>query len=187
MLEYLEEFCTQPKANYFINYFTVSKNHSIQTQVLQAFSNPGDSLGYAAYADKWISSEIITEVFLDFCARTRQKESEMYLKTLSGTFSHALVALTHLNSKLAICGSLDNTFKAASKATLTNKDRQKSKEPKGCILSVLNEDNLIMSWVSLLNSNNSRAFFTNFPWVIITIIVALLPEPHTNAEITKLL
>ncbi|KAG2045396.1 hypothetical protein BDR06DRAFT_852815, partial [Suillus hirtellus] len=95
---------------------------------LQAFSNPGDSLGYA---DKCISSEIITEVFSDFCAGTRQKESEMYLKTLS-----------------AICGSLDNTFKAASKETLINKDRQRSKEPKGGILSVQNEDNLIIAAVA---------------------------------------
>ncbi|KAG2033048.1 hypothetical protein BDR03DRAFT_985296 [Suillus americanus] len=107
----------QPKANNIVNYFTGGKSCSSQTQVLQEFLDPGNSLGYA---DKWISDKVITEVFVDFTVRTRQKET--------------------------ICGSLDNTFKAASKAMLTNKDRQKSRELKGGILSVLNEDNQIMSW-----------------------------------------
>lgn len=48
----------------------------------------------------------------------------------------------------AICGSLDNTFKAANKATLTNKDGQKTREIKGGILTVLNESNKIIAWVS---------------------------------------
>lgn len=48
----------------------------------------------------------------------------------------------------AICSSLDNTFKAANKATLTNKDGQKTREIKGGILTVLNESNKIIAWVS---------------------------------------
>jgi hypothetical protein len=48
----------------------------------------------------------------------------------------------------AICGSLDNTFKAANKATLTSKDGQKAREIKGRILTVLNESNEIIAWVS---------------------------------------
>ncbi|KAG2738225.1 hypothetical protein P692DRAFT_201842822 [Suillus brevipes Sb2] len=45
-----------------------------------------------------------------------------------------------------MCGSLDNMFKAANKATLTDRDHQKSRELKGGILSVLNEDNQIILW-----------------------------------------
>lgn len=173
MLEYLEEVSRQPKANNIVNYFTGGKGCSSQIHVLQEFSDPGNSLGYA---DKWISDEVITEVFVDFTARTRQKESELYLKTLSGTFSYDLVNSTHLNSTLAICGSLDNTFKAANKATLTNKDRQKSRELKGGILSVLNEDNQIVSWVSSKSSNDSLP--TDFPWFVTTTIIALLSDSH---------
>ncbi|KAG2050296.1 hypothetical protein BDR06DRAFT_974662 [Suillus hirtellus] len=124
MLEYLEVFQIQPTYNAnsrLTNYFSGSKS---AVKTLQAFSSTSNPL---AYADKSILGEIITEVFLDFCTCTRQKESREYLKTSS-----------------AICGSLNNTFKAATKATLTNKDRQKSRELKGRILSVLNEDNQII-------------------------------------------
>lgn len=81
MLEYLEVFQTQPTCNAnsrLTDYFSGSKS---AVKTLQAFSSASDPL---AYADKSISGEIITEVFLDFCARTRQKESGEYLKTLSG-------------------------------------------------------------------------------------------------------
>ncbi|KAG1849139.1 hypothetical protein DFJ58DRAFT_662610 [Suillus subalutaceus] len=137
MLEYLKVFQIQPTCNAnsrLTNYFSGSKS---AVKTLQAFSSASDPL---TYADKSISGEIITEVFLDFCTRTRQKESGGYLKTLS-----------------AICGSLDNTFKAASKATLTDKDRQKSRELKGGILSVLNEDNQIISWVSAVTADITGA------------------------------
>jgi hypothetical protein len=77
---------------------------------------------------------------------------------------------------LAICGSLNNTFKAANKATLTNKDRQKLRELKGGILSVLNEDNQIVSWVSSKSSNDSLP--TDFPWFITTTIIVLLSDLH---------
>ncbi|KAG0694810.1 hypothetical protein DFH29DRAFT_1006019 [Suillus ampliporus] len=110
MLEYLEAFHAQPTCrvnNQLTNYFSGGKS-TAGAQMLQAFSVASDPLGYA---DKSISGEMITEVFLDFCVRTRQRESGAYLKTLS-----------------AICGSLDNTFKAAR------------------ILSVLNEENQIISW-----------------------------------------
>jgi hypothetical protein len=88
MLEYLEEVSRQPKANNIVNYFTGGKGCSSQIHILQEFSDPGNSLGYA---EKWILDEVITEVFVDFTACTRQKESELYLKTLSGTFSYDLV------------------------------------------------------------------------------------------------
>jgi hypothetical protein len=74
----------------------------------------------------------------------------------------------------AMCGSLDNTFKAANKATLTDRDRQKSRELKGGILSVLNEDNQIISWVSFDNDSPKVSLdtFSSVP------SVALLPDTH---------
>lgn len=128
MLEYLEAVraheCQNDSKNTLGNYFNSASVTS--GRHLQAFSEPDDPLGYG---DKSISRDTITEVFIDFSTRTRQNESANYLKSLS-----------------AICASLDNTFKAANKATLTNKDGQKMKEIKGGILTVLNEGNEIISW-----------------------------------------
>ncbi|KAG0692104.1 hypothetical protein DFH29DRAFT_883083, partial [Suillus ampliporus] len=92
--------------------------HTTRKSLLQEFSDPNDLLGYG---DKTSS--------LIFRHATRENESAKYLRSLS-----------------AICGSLDNTFKTASKATMTNKDGKKMNELKGGLLSVLNEDNQIMSW-----------------------------------------
>ncbi|KAG2059578.1 hypothetical protein BDR06DRAFT_1003175 [Suillus hirtellus] len=134
MLEYLEAVSTYESSNSsdsrtlgLGHYF----NHGAAGGMtagsgLQAFSEPDDQL---SYDNKSISHEIITEVFVDFSTRTRQNESALYLKSLS-----------------AICGSLDNTFKASNKATLTNKDGQKTREIKGRILTVLNESNEIIAW-----------------------------------------
>ncbi|KIJ12147.1 hypothetical protein PAXINDRAFT_15062 [Paxillus involutus ATCC 200175] len=88
------------------------------------FSPPDDVHGYA---DKSISHEMVTEIFLDFANRTRHVESETYLKTLRTR-----------------CSSMDSTFRASGKAVLTDANRQKSKELKGGILSVINEENEIV-------------------------------------------
>jgi hypothetical protein len=88
MLEYLEVFQMQPTCNTnsrLTDYFSGSSKSAVKT--LQAFSSASDPL---AYADKSISGEMITEVFVDFCMRTRQEESGGYLKTLSGKFTKIL-------------------------------------------------------------------------------------------------
>ncbi|KAF8240650.1 hypothetical protein L208DRAFT_1231515, partial [Tricholoma matsutake] len=59
------------------------------------------------------------------------------------------------NLILGMCLSLDNTFKLAVKVTIVNKDRTHTKVMKGGILSMLNEDNEIMSWVSQSIMSNS--------------------------------
>ncbi|KAG1826920.1 uncharacterized protein BJ212DRAFT_1474126 [Suillus subaureus] len=125
MLEYLEAFSTYESSNSsnsltLGHYFNgTAGGMTVGRQLgLQVFSEPDDQL---SYDNKSISHEIITKVFLDFMTHTRQNESMLYLKSLS-----------------AICSSLDNTFKAANKATLTNKDGQKAREIKGGILTVLN-------------------------------------------------
>ena len=46
------------------------------------------------------------------------------------------------------CLSLDNTFKSAAKATVVDKSKGRTKLLKGGVLSVLNEKNEIISWVS---------------------------------------
>lgn len=48
----------------------------------------------------------------------------------------------------AICMNLDNTFKAANKATVVDSAKNHMKLMKGGILSVINEINLIISWVN---------------------------------------
>ena len=91
---------------------------------------------------------MITEVYLDFVARTRQVESMSYLRTLSSTLSELPGSLILTRTGTAICGSMDSTFKALGKALLTDANQQKSKELRGGILSVINEENEIVAWVS---------------------------------------
>ncbi|KAJ7077700.1 hypothetical protein B0H15DRAFT_954994 [Mycena belliarum] len=93
---------------------------------LEAFSAPYDGTGYNM---KSITDDLITDVFLEFCSRTRIEECGRYLRTLE-----------------AICLNLDNTFKAASKATVVDPAKAHTKLMKGGILSVLNELNQIISW-----------------------------------------
>jgi hypothetical protein len=48
----------------------------------------------------------------------------------------------------AICISLDNTFKITAKATVVDKNGTHTRLLKGGILSVINEANEIIAWVS---------------------------------------
>lgn len=48
---------------------------------LQVFSDPYDT---HKYNDKPISHDIVSEVFLEFVSGTRERESEEYLRTLTG-------------------------------------------------------------------------------------------------------
>ncbi|KAG6379441.1 hypothetical protein JVT61DRAFT_11916 [Boletus reticuloceps] len=98
----------------------------ITANMLKPFSTPDDPQGYA---DKSISHEVITEVFLDFSGRTRQAESQLYLRSLPTR-----------------CGSIDSTFKSASKATITDSHCRRSKELRGGILSMINEKGKIVAW-----------------------------------------
>ncbi|KAJ7157998.1 hypothetical protein C8R43DRAFT_1180381 [Mycena crocata] len=97
-----------------------------KTCILQTFSTPDDSNGYN---DKSITDDLISDVFLLFSNRTRIAESTKYLQTLS-----------------AVCMNLDNTYKVAKKATVVDESRARTKLMKGGILSILNENNIIISW-----------------------------------------
>lgn len=54
---------------------------------------------------------------------------------------------TVANSHGGECISLDNTFKAAKKAVVLEKTKERTKLLKGGILSILNEKNEIIGWV----------------------------------------
>jgi hypothetical protein len=53
----------------------------LRVQNLSKFSGPHDVDGYA---DRPITDDTITDLFLEFSERTRQRESENYLRTLTG-------------------------------------------------------------------------------------------------------
>lgn len=133
MLEYLTFFCSR-KPNLFG-----------QEPQLTMFSKPNVEVGYN---DVPITSDMITDVYLDFVEQTRQVESADYCKTLTGIEANPLYEIQTLdNLFLAVCLSLDNTFKSAGKAVVVEKDKSHTKLMKGGILSTLNESNEILSWV----------------------------------------
>ncbi|KAK6992885.1 hypothetical protein R3P38DRAFT_3224861 [Favolaschia claudopus] len=106
-------------------YLNTYNSHSFQT-ALELFLAPNDRLGYN---DKSISNDMISDIFRDFTKQTREPECSKYLCTLS-----------------VICMNLDNTFKAAKKATVANSSKARTQLMNGGILSVLNEQNEIIAW-----------------------------------------
>ncbi|KAJ6484175.1 hypothetical protein C8R45DRAFT_931628 [Mycena sanguinolenta] len=96
-----------------------------QTSIIP-FSSPSKE----GYNDKSISDELIREVYMAFVNRTRSGESIEYLQNLTP----------------GVCLSVDNTFKAAGKATVVDTSKTRTKLMKGGILSVLNEFNEIVAW-----------------------------------------
>ncbi|KAG1769928.1 hypothetical protein EV702DRAFT_1049495 [Suillus placidus] len=97
---------------------------------LRLFSDPYDVNNYN---DKPISNDVVSEVFQDFVSATWESESEEYLRTLSG-----------------VSISFDNTFRAATKATVTSREKKKSRVLKGGIISLMNENSEIVGWISEL-------------------------------------
>ncbi|KAG2159431.1 uncharacterized protein EDB93DRAFT_1099792 [Suillus bovinus] len=93
---------------------------------LRAFSDPYNIKEYNA---RPISHDMVSKIFQEFVSAMQERESEEYLRTLSG-----------------ISISFDNTFHAAMKATITNQEKQKSKVLKGGIISLMNENNEIVGW-----------------------------------------
>ncbi|KAJ7753100.1 hypothetical protein DFH07DRAFT_744643, partial [Mycena maculata] len=106
--------------------------YGTRSEPLHTFSIPQAMNGYN---DKSITDGLIADTFLDFRNRTRIEECEKFLRTPA----HFLIT---------ICMILDNTFKAADKATVVDNFKARVKLMKGGILSVLNELNLIISWLS---------------------------------------
>lgn len=91
---------------------------------------------------------MITEIYLEFSNRTRKAESDSYLCTRTGEIKRYQLGKNSLFEP-AISLSLDNTFKAASKGTVaTSRNVAHTKLWRGGILSIINEKNEIIAWVS---------------------------------------
>ncbi|TFY73725.1 hypothetical protein EWM64_g10287 [Hericium alpestre] len=93
---------------------------------LKAFSDPWDENGYNA---RCISSSMITDILLENSHRMRKGESEEYLRTLTARVM-----------------SLDATFKASKKATLTGTDQSKTNPSEGGLLTAVSEWTEVMTW-----------------------------------------
>ncbi|EJD45149.1 hypothetical protein AURDEDRAFT_165695 [Auricularia subglabra TFB-10046 SS5] len=104
---------------------TIRQLHLLQyLRDKREYTEPYDNRGYAL---AHISSDVLSDAYLDFVRRTRRPESEMYLKSLTG------VSL-----------SIDATFKITNKATVAQGGTsQRDRRLKG---SGINENNEIVFW-----------------------------------------
>lgn len=132
------------KALRYLHAFQHRRVTPFRIDPLKKFSDPWDPNGYA---DDCITNDLITDVYLEFSERTRKAESERYLRTLTGQLAHMIYRQTFTFWLIAKCLSVDNTFRAAAKATVVDKNKARSKMMKGGILTMINEQNEIISWV----------------------------------------
>jgi hypothetical protein len=88
----------------YLREFEANKPTFFKKQALVPFSNPKDQAGYS---DKSITSDMITDIFLEFSERTRKQESHNYLQVLTGAYLSPIwqTANTHQNLKAAACHS----------------------------------------------------------------------------------
>ncbi|KAJ3534877.1 hypothetical protein NM688_g7062 [Phlebia brevispora] len=100
------------------------------------FSKPFDKARFAMCS---ITNDLITDIYAEFCKKTRQPESEMYLRTLSG-----------------VVVSMDATFKVAKKAAVVDKAKRHDDLMKGGILSMINESNEILAWRFCQTQHNAE-------------------------------
>ena len=110
------------------------------------FSSPYDLEGYG---DDSITDDLITDVFLEFSERTQKDESDSYMRTLTGRCV-LFTMKTNTDALQGKCISLDNTFQAAGKASVVDKQKTRSKVMKGGILTAINEISETLSWVCSL-------------------------------------
>jgi hypothetical protein len=86
LLEYRRRFLE------YLQAFEARRETPFSPAILKPFSVPQNERAHSkssplGYDDKSISDEMITEVFVEFSARTRQAESEQYLRTLTGALN----------------------------------------------------------------------------------------------------
>jgi hypothetical protein len=67
----------------YLQFFGHRHVSPFQTVSLKAFSSPFDVEGYA---DNSITDDLVTDLFLEFSERSRQIESEKYVRTLTGVY-----------------------------------------------------------------------------------------------------
>jgi hypothetical protein len=85
--------------------------------------------------------------------------------------------MADLSRPPAKCLSLDHTFRAAAKATITDSLGHDTKLMKGGIVSTVNEGTEILAWVSILNA---------FPYEVLTLPQRFC-QSQANAEIGEML
>ncbi|TFY77528.1 hypothetical protein EWM64_g6486 [Hericium alpestre] len=95
-------------------------------RALQPFMEPFNAKGYGGPS---ISDEIISEVYLDFTTRSREDESQRYMRTIR-----------------AVTMSMDATFKVIKKATVTDGKHKRTKVMSGGLTTAINEHTESMFW-----------------------------------------
>ncbi|KAJ3523711.1 hypothetical protein NM688_g8682 [Phlebia brevispora] len=90
------------------------------------YSAPMNKKGYN---DRYITHDLISDIYLEFVRRTREAESSAYLRTLTG-----------------VTISFDHTFKLAKKAKIVHKDGSRKDLMSGGLFSAVNERNEIILW-----------------------------------------
>jgi hypothetical protein len=68
----------------YLQFFERRRISPFQPVSLMAFSSPFD---VEQYADDSITDDLVTDLFLEFSERTRQIESEKYVRTLTGVYA----------------------------------------------------------------------------------------------------
>ncbi|TFY81311.1 hypothetical protein EWM64_g2701, partial [Hericium alpestre] len=94
------------------------------------------------YGGPSISDEIISEVYLDFTTRTREAESQRYMRTIRG-----------------VTLSTDATFKVAKKAMVTDSKHKQTKVLTGGLTTAINEHTETMFWE--MSRSQANAQLTN--------------------------
>lgn len=97
---------------------------------------------------------MVSDVYKEF-GIWRKMESQDFLKTTSGTSRFTLkcarrdsyYCILMPNPSTGIAISLDHTFKFAKKATVSSKGEDKRLQPVAALLSMINEDGVIIGWV----------------------------------------
>lgn len=117
------------------------------TDLQLAYSSPWDPKGYA---DRYITDDLISDIFVEFGDRTRILESEESLRTITCQYNELTITvrkpiLIHSSGQTV---SMDNTNKIEKKAVIVDKEGARVRLLKGGVLSALNEDSLIATWVS---------------------------------------
>jgi hypothetical protein len=137
----------------YLQFFGHRRVSPFQTVSLKAFSSPFDVEGYA---DDSITDDLVTDLFLEFSERSRQIESEKYVRTLTGVYPIPPTRLMLTPSSIGTCLSIDNTFRVAGKATIVNKEKKRVKLMKGGLQTSLNERGQTITWVHIFLSHVAR-------------------------------
>ncbi|KAF8186240.1 hypothetical protein BJ912DRAFT_927161 [Pholiota molesta] len=122
----------------YLVFFKNARQHPFKKRTeLQKFSSPTNEEGYNG---SFITSDLITDLYMDFTGKVRQSESIEYCKT-----------------RTAKSISMDNTYKSAGKATLVDKDGRRQNPLKGGILSAINEEGEGLTWVGCTSNSPAEA------------------------------